>query len=109
MENESVEKLFERIDQLVGYLERKESDNSAVNSSPYLTTKEAADYIKASKRTIERMIKNNQIKYYPINQEKNRSKYLIKKKDLDAYLEHFAKEPKYEIFQRAVNGGRGRR
>ena len=107
MENESVEKLFERIDQLVGYLERKESDNSV--ASPYLTTQEAADYLKVSKRTIERMLKNNQIKYYPINQEKNRCKYLIKKKDLDAYLEYFAKEAKYELFQRSVNGGRGRR
>jgi excisionase family DNA binding protein len=105
MDESTIDRLVERIDKLTGFMERREVETL----SPYLTTQEAADYLKVSKRTIERMIKSNQIKYYPINQEKNRSKYLIKKKDLDAYLEHFAKEPKYEIFQRAVNGGRGRR
>ena len=73
MDESTIDRLVERIDKLTGFMERREVETL----SPYLTTQEAADYLKVSKRTIERMIKSNQIKYYPINQEKNRSKYLL--------------------------------
>lgn len=102
MDESAIDRLVERIDKLTGFMEIKEVKNNA--ASPYLTAMEAAKYLRISKVTLMRLISAGKIKCYKLQ-----GKILLKTKDLDAFVENSTKDSKYDVIQRSVNGGRGRR
>ena len=73
-----MEQILARLDQIEASMHRV--------SSPWLTTSEAAGYLRCSDSQIERLTKSGQLPFYRQNPDSQRAPLLYHRTHLDAYL-----------------------
>lgn len=62
------------------------ADSGRVISSPWLSVRQAADYLSLSVNQIRKMIEANKIPYHRLDPDQDRSRILINKRELDASI-----------------------
>ena len=67
----------------------------------YLTTAEAAEYLRVTERYLRALMKQKKVPFYKLE-----GKILFKISELDSMLEKYKKESLDEIIQKAANRGR---
>ncbi len=67
----------------------------------YLTTAEAAEYLRISERNLRNLIKQNKVPFYKLE-----GKILFKTSELDKFIEKNKVESISELIQKATNRGR---
>ena len=58
------------------------ADNGGTASSPWLTVSEAAEYLRTSERTVQRLVKRGRIRTSAVGRRR-----LLHRDDLDAYMQ----------------------
>ena len=57
-----------------------------INNSPWLTIKEACDYVKCGRTKMMQIINSGNLKYYRLDKNRNQSGLRILKRDLNRYM-----------------------